>query len=252
MCYITLCTVYSWPLLYVLCHFLFSSFFSCNLVVRFLSSWERDKEKRENCKRNMYYKTGLQIPFRYASFKLTFSCSTLVEWKYFCVCLQTHEELKYYFSYLKRFVYEFRVCNRSLHSQFIADVSECRLSFWEWAYADKPSYLICRLFNDNTSTSLKLMFTFEWRVMMVMYVELQGYMLEDGTAPFRHIRGRIRNFFDQDASTHRPNSNCYPAKYQSGTSFKVTCLVGTVDVLICYLYTCLLDIETHPSFILAL
>jgi hypothetical protein len=42
---------------------------------------------------------------------------------------------------------------------------------------------------------------------------------------------------------------CVPAKYQSVKSFEVTCLVGTVDVLIYYLYTCLLDIETHPSIL---
>jgi len=62
----------------------------------------------------------------------------------------------------------------------------------------------------------------------------------------------FRKSFGQDASTHTRNSNCIPAKYKSGTSFEVTCLVGTVDVLIYYLYTCLLDIETYPSFILAL
>jgi len=58
--------------------------------------------------------------------------------------------------------------------------------------------------------------------------------------------------FGQDASTHSLNSNCVPAKYKPGTSFEVTYLVGTVDVLIYYLHRCLLDIETYPSFILAL
>lgn len=58
--------------------------------------------------------------------------------------------------------------------------------------------------------------------------------------------------FCQDASTHSRNSNCVPAKYKSGTSFEVTYLVGTMGILIYYLYTCLLGTETYPSFILAL
>jgi hypothetical protein len=58
--------------------------------------------------------------------------------------------------------------------------------------------------------------------------------------------------FGQDASTHSRKSNCVSSKYKSGKSFEVTFLVGTLDVLIYYLYTCLLDIVTYPSFILAL
>jgi hypothetical protein len=81
-----------------------------------------------------------------------FSCSPLVEWKYFCFCLQTPDETNIAFRILKdlftNFVCVTGVCICSLLQDVI---SECPLSLLERAYGDRLSYLICRLCNDYTS-----------------------------------------------------------------------------------------------------
>jgi hypothetical protein len=148
------------------------------------------------------------------------------------------------------FVYVTGACICSLLQDVI---SECPLSFLEWAYVDKRSYLSCRLCNAYTSTSPE-----------------DGVYLRNGSND-GYVRWatrlRVRRW-DHTMSTYTWKDSgspsvrmprltvgtriVVPAKYKSGTSFEVTYLVCTVDVLIYYFYTWLLDVETYPSFILAL
>lgn len=173
-----------------------------------------------------------------------FSCSPFVEWKYFCVCVQTREEIKYCVSYLKRFVYEFRVCNRNLICNLLQDViSECPPSFIEWAYVDKISYLHCRLCNAYTSTLPEDSVYLRNRSNddYVRWATRLCVRRWDHTMSAYTYVEEFGKSFGQDVSTHSRNSNCVPAKYKSGTPFEVTYFVGTVDILIYYFYTCLLD-----------
>lgn len=66
---------------------------------------------------------------------------------------------------------------------------------------------------------LKMVFTFEWGVMMVMYVELQGFMWEDWTTLCRHIRGKIREILRSGCLDSQPELELCPSKIQIGDVF---------------------------------
>ena len=66
---------------------------------------------------------------------------------------------------------------------------------------------------------LKMLFTFKWGVVMVMYVELQGCMWEDGTILCRHIRGRIREILRSGCLASQSELELCPRKIKIGDAF---------------------------------